>query len=154
MLKRVKRLIQFVWLLQSVVWLLAIAGADEYLHAFVAAQHTAWVVGYALIASLSVFDCVLVFVHWSIGLLAEKFYGRRLVRIVRNLKPQDKYVLSRFITERKREIYLPAEDLSAEWLAASKIIVRTDTADERSKYGYRLSIWAWDYLVRNPNLLA
>lgn len=149
-----KRVVQFLWLLQSVIWLMATVQVDENLMEFVAEHHSLWVLCYGVIASLAVFERVLAFVHWCVGLLAEKFYGRRLVRIIRNLKPQDKYVLSRFITERKREIYLPAEDLSAEWLAASKIIVRTGSADEQSKTGYKLSIWAWDYLVRNPNLLA
>lgn len=147
------RVFQFLWLTQTVLWVFSKLKMDSNLAGFVADNHTPWVVFYALVLSLSIFQSLVVLVDWVFVFILERVYSKKLVKIVRDLKPQDKHILSKFINDEKREIFLSVEDLSPEWLVSNKIIIKTGLVGNGKKFSYKLAVWARDYIIRNPNLI-
>ncbi len=153
MIKMITRLAQFLWLTQTVLWIFSTLRMDGDLAGFVSGNHTVWVVFFGFVLSLSIFQPLVIFIDWVFGLFMEKIYSKKLVKIVRELKPHDKHILSKFVNDERREISLSIEDLRAEWLLANKILVKTGLVENGKKVSYRLAIWARDYITRNPNLI-
>lgn len=146
------RIFQFILLTQTIIWVFAKAKIDPKLEAGINQFHTYWVIFYAIFISLAFFDKCIELFSWLTQIISERIYYRKLLKIVKNLKPQDKHILGKFIVDRKREVFLNSLDDSTEWLTSNKLIIKTgSTADKKD--GYKLAIWARDYLIRNPNLL-
>lgn len=153
MVSSITKVAQFLWLTQTVLWIFSKLHMDSDLASFVSVNHTAWVVFFGFVLSLSIFQPLVGFTGWLFLTFIEKIYSKKLVKIVRDLKPHDKHILSKFINDEKREIFLSIDDLRAEWLLANKILVRTGLVENGKKVSYRLAVWARDYIIRNPNLI-
>lgn len=146
------RIFQFILLVQTIAWAFAYIGQGSMLGVYVNRSNDYWVISYVVILSLAIFDKYLTFFSWLVQIVSCTIYSKKLLKVIKNLKPQDKLILSKFVIENKRELFLNSLDENTEWLASNKIIIRTgSTADKKD--GYKLAIWSRDYLTKNPNLL-
>lgn len=146
------RLFQFLLLFQTIIWILAKVGVDQTLKSGVEDFHFYWVLLYAVIISLAIFDKYLALFSWLVQTVSGRINSRKLIKIIQDLKPQEKQILGQFVVDRKREVFLSSLDENTEWLASNKIIIRTGSTAGK-KDGYKLAIWARDYLIKNPNFL-
>lgn len=152
-MKRFKKISQFLCLFQTLLWLCSVFRVDAQLSEFVREYHLAWVLVFVFFLASAIFELVIDFLFWIRDVGAEKIYHRKLLSVLRSLKPTDKFVLSKFINGNTKEVFLVREEPSVEWLSSQKILITTGSVVEK-KEGYRLAIWVRDCLIRNPNLLA
>ena len=83
----------------------------------------------------------------------DRVEARRFLHRIKALSPSDKYVLSLFVEERKLTRELDPTEPSVAWLESIKLLYRSEGSADGAKTPFRISIYAMDYLSKNPNLL-
>lgn len=152
MSKTMARFFQFILLVQTIIWVFVKIGLDVTLQVYLNNFHVYWIVFYAIAMSFAIFDKYIALFSWIVQRISIKIDAGKLSGLIRDLKPQDKYLLGRFVVDRKREIFLDSSDESAEWLISNKIIIKTGSVVDK-KDGYRLAVFVREYLIKNPNIL-
>lgn len=146
------KIFQFLLLAQTIIWIFVKIGLDVKLQTYLNDFHFYWVVSYALIMSFAIFDKYIALFAWLVQRISMRVNASKLFGLIRDLKPQDKYLLGRFVVDRKREVFLDSSDESTEWLVSNKIIIKTGSVVDK-KDGYRLAVFVREYLIKNPNVL-
>lgn len=87
------------------------------------------------------------------AIIAASLLSHDLDRRVRQLKPSDKLLLSRFVEEGRMNLQLNPEDPSVAWLESLKILMRSGESSAPGTFSYRIAPNAMDMFTKNPNLL-
>ncbi|WP_288842073.1 super-infection exclusion protein B [uncultured Deefgea sp.] len=152
-LNLIKKIFQFLLLLASIIFIIAHFEIDSTLSNWAKKYKTECLLIYSVLITASIFSLISNLCGWIISITTEKFQLQRLEKILRNLKPADKLILNNFITNNERQIFLSPSNPSIDWLLSCKILHDTGEIKSDQKRGYRVAIWARDYLSKNPNLL-
>ncbi|WP_373973941.1 hypothetical protein NT239_09800 [Chitinibacter sp. SCUT-21] len=152
-MKYVKLSCQFLLLLTTIIWFFYLINIDKKLSIYISNNYTYWVLFYAILLAGSLYDTCKDISQWAKASISESLQKKKVIRILKILKPSDKLILSKFILEQSNEYFFNPKDTSIDWLTACKLMYPTGTIRQDQKHGYRLSVWAQDYLSRNPNLL-
>lgn len=143
----------FILILIATLHLIAYAELSKDITAFMAKASTASI----LLAALMISTLVLVLAESILSLLKTeidtRLFARDLDRRIRQLKPADKLVLSKFVEHNRMTLPLNPEDPAVAWLEALKLIIRGEKTDTPRAMNYRITLSAMDAFSKNPNLL-
>lgn len=144
---------QFLLLLLVTLSAAALANLDATLSKIYYDLHTEWALLLVVTLTASLFQTAQSVATSLKAMITETIMQRRIKHILKTLKPGDKMLLAQFMVGDVAEIFVAPSISHADWLASCKIIYATGNVRSDLKRGYRLAVWARDYLAKNPNLL-
>ncbi len=126
---------------------------DGLITSFVSFHHSGFVVLIVFSISVLIYSVFNIFSEQIRKKIEDRVEVRNFLGRIRKLSPTDKHVLSLFIEEKKLTCELDPTEPSVAWLESIKMIHRGEGSSNGRKLPFRISLYAMDYLSRNPNLL-
>lgn len=143
----------FLLILLALLGLIAYLGFDASITLFVQAHKTEEILLGVLLLSVLLYGAFASLVRHMKVFVADRIEARRFLSRIKRLSPSDKHILSMFVDERKLVRELDLAEPSVAWLESIKLIQRGNGSSDGKRVPFRISLYAMDYLSRNPNLL-